>query len=261
MPLPFPGMDPYLEGYLWPDVHHRLANEICRQLMPHLKTRYVARMEISVLEDVTFQSEIGVMYPDVEVLTTEEKPAEDRRRVNEPALGYTAPVTISLKIPEVRVVTVEVRDTARNRLVTAIELLSPINKREPGLAAYREKRDRLRKAKVHVLEIDLLRRGARTLTHRRIPESTYRVTLIRARQDTAQVWPIRLQDRLPAVPVPLLSPDPDISLDLSASLTAIYAEAAYDRSIDYRQPPPPPPLSPEEAEWVGAQIANASQGE
>ncbi|MEK7784049.1 MAG: DUF4058 family protein, partial [Chloroflexota bacterium] len=22
MPSPFPGMDPYLEGYLWPDVHH-----------------------------------------------------------------------------------------------------------------------------------------------------------------------------------------------------------------------------------------------
>jgi len=25
MPSPFPGMDPYLEGYLWPDVHHRLS--------------------------------------------------------------------------------------------------------------------------------------------------------------------------------------------------------------------------------------------
>lgn len=32
MPSPFPGMDPYLEGYLWPDVHHRLASEIARQL-------------------------------------------------------------------------------------------------------------------------------------------------------------------------------------------------------------------------------------
>ncbi len=24
MPSPFPGMDPYLEGYLWPDVHQAL---------------------------------------------------------------------------------------------------------------------------------------------------------------------------------------------------------------------------------------------
>jgi hypothetical protein len=28
MPSPFPGMDPYLEGVIWPDVHQSLANEI-----------------------------------------------------------------------------------------------------------------------------------------------------------------------------------------------------------------------------------------
>ncbi len=32
MPSPFPGMDPYLEGYLWLDVHQSLASQIrlCR---------------------------------------------------------------------------------------------------------------------------------------------------------------------------------------------------------------------------------------
>ena len=43
MPSPFPGMDPYLEGYLWPDVHHSLASEISRQLMPRLRPRYIAK--------------------------------------------------------------------------------------------------------------------------------------------------------------------------------------------------------------------------
>ncbi|NES71483.1 MAG: DUF4058 family protein [Okeania sp. SIO2D1] len=28
MPSPFPAMDPYLEGYLWPNVHNDLANKI-----------------------------------------------------------------------------------------------------------------------------------------------------------------------------------------------------------------------------------------
>lgn len=28
MASPFPGMDPYLEGDLWPDVHHALASQI-----------------------------------------------------------------------------------------------------------------------------------------------------------------------------------------------------------------------------------------
>ncbi|MGB0562287.1 MAG: DUF4058 family protein [Spirulinaceae cyanobacterium] len=32
MPSPFSGMDPYLEGYLWPDVHHALASKIRQQL-------------------------------------------------------------------------------------------------------------------------------------------------------------------------------------------------------------------------------------
>ncbi len=70
MPSPFPGMDPYLEGYLWPDVHHRLASQISRQLAPQVQPKYVARLEISMVEDRSFEVEIGVMYPDVEIVKT-----------------------------------------------------------------------------------------------------------------------------------------------------------------------------------------------
>ncbi len=63
MPSPFPGMDPYLEGYLWPDVHHRLATQISDQLMPVLRPRYVARIEIQVVQDATPEADIGIMYP------------------------------------------------------------------------------------------------------------------------------------------------------------------------------------------------------
>ncbi len=34
MVSPFPGMDPYLEGHLWPDTHHALAGKIRQQLAP-----------------------------------------------------------------------------------------------------------------------------------------------------------------------------------------------------------------------------------
>ena len=74
MPSPFPGMDPYLEGYLWPDVHHRLATEISRQLTPRLRPNYVARIEIQVVRDETPGAEIGIMYPDVEVLKARREP-------------------------------------------------------------------------------------------------------------------------------------------------------------------------------------------
>ncbi len=68
MPSPFPGMAPYLEGYLWPDVHHRLATQISLQLGPKIQPTYVARLEMSMIEDNSFEMEIGVMYPDVEVI-------------------------------------------------------------------------------------------------------------------------------------------------------------------------------------------------
>jgi len=159
-----------------------------------------------------------------------------------------APLTVPLGNPQVQITTVEVRDVAHNQLVTSIEILSPVNKRDPARAAYRLKRDRLRVGGVHLLEIDLLRRGLRTIAHPRIPDTQYRVTLVRSRADVAEVWPIRLADRLPAVPVPLLAPDPDVPLELASALSAIYEEAAYELSVDYGQPPPP--FSAEETEWL-----------
>ena len=39
---PFPGMDPYLEGEMWPEFHDRLANQVSSQLMPLLQPKYVA---------------------------------------------------------------------------------------------------------------------------------------------------------------------------------------------------------------------------
>lgn len=46
MPSPFPGMDPYLEGYLWPDVHSALASKIRQHLTPLLRPKYAARLEV-----------------------------------------------------------------------------------------------------------------------------------------------------------------------------------------------------------------------
>ncbi|MCP2732105.1 DUF4058 family protein [Limnofasciculus baicalensis] len=68
MPSPFPGMDPYLEGYLWSDVHSSLANKIRQHLTPKLRPHYTARLAIYLVEDTTPEAEIGILYPDVEIL-------------------------------------------------------------------------------------------------------------------------------------------------------------------------------------------------
>jgi hypothetical protein len=65
-----------------------------------------------------------------------------------------------------------------------------------------------------------------------------------------ELWPMRLPDPLPVLPVPLSPPDLDVPLELGAALGAIYDEAAYDLSIDYTKPPPPPPLSDEDGAWL-----------
>ena len=250
MPSPFPGMDPYLEGHLWPDVHQRLATKISQLLSPRLKPRYVARLNIAVLGDQPSEDEISIMYPDIEVVRASR--AEPPPDLFSGGAVATPTMTPSLTIPfiQMRVASVEIRDAAANELVTVIEILSPINKREPGLAQYLQKRDALYRADVHLLEIDLLRRGTRAITGSQVRNASYLVALTRALSSKISVWPLRLRDPLPTVPVPLRAPDSDVPLELSVALAAIYDEAAYDLSIDYREPPPPPPLSDEDAAWI-----------
>jgi hypothetical protein len=62
------------------------------------------------------------------------------------------------------------------------------------------------------------------------------------------VWPIRLPQRLPLIPVPLLPGDKDAPLDLQAVLDTAYDHAGYSTDIDYTKEPVPP-LTPSWAEW------------
>jgi hypothetical protein len=99
VPSPFPGMDPYLGGYLWLDVHSALAHTIRQQLAPQIQPKYVARLEISVVEDQSPAAEIGIMYPDVEVIKVRANrpaPLETPRDITRAAAGalITAPLTL-----------------------------------------------------------------------------------------------------------------------------------------------------------------------
>ncbi len=258
MPSPFPGMDPYLEGYLWPDVHSALANKIRQHLAPLLRPKYTARLEVDLAEDAFPEGEIGILYSDVEVLEAPKRQRSSRDAVSGSTLTITPP-TLSLPVPQtvqVRLTSVEIRDTAKNRLITSIKILSPVNKREPGLTTYRQKRQRLYQANVHLLELDLLRRGTRPFAQPRLPEVLYCIALTRAQAKQIEIWPVELPTPLPVVPVPLQEPDLDVPLDLQAVLNAIYDEAAYDLSLDYDQSPPPPVFSEEDADWLQTQLQN-----
>jgi hypothetical protein len=63
-----------------------------------------------------------------------------------------------------------------------------------------------------------------------------------------------LWEKLPVLPVPLLDPDPDVTLDLSAVTVAVYERDAYARLIDYQRSPPAPAPSAAEATWLDAHL-------
>lgn len=242
-------MDPYLEGHLWPDVHDSLAYLIKVQLAPRLGPQYVVHLHNYTVEDTSPDEDIGILYPNVEVF---HKPDA----VQEPAVSYgvkTTPESMILpdiKPVEVRIPVVEIRDRKHNKLITAIEILSPVNKRNPGLQPYREKRLRLHYAGVHLVEIDLLRRGERPITHPYLPKSHYLVTLIRGGVGKTQVWAVDVKGQLPIIPIPLKHPDADISLDLGQALKDLYEQRQFEKSIDYSEMPPPPAFSEEDLAWM-----------
>jgi hypothetical protein len=158
-----------------------------------------------------------------------------------------APLQLETVVPEeVPHFNVEIRDTANRRLVTAIEILSPWNKRGTGRRKYLVRRRRLLSSSAHLMEIDLLRAGRRVPMRKPLPEAAYFVLCSRVQnRPLTDVWPIQIDERLPTVRVPLLHGDPDVALDLQSALNVIYDSVGYDLAINYRKPPDTP-FTPDE---------------
>ena len=258
MPSPFPGMDPYIEQpEIWGDFHNNLASEIQAALNAIIRPHYFARLIPYVTYEFVGIGQVARTYPDVSVLQPHGV-ATERARVGGGAAAIAidpAPVEseVALEFP-LRLHYVEVHTVIDAGLVTVIEILPPANKR-PGHEAYahylRKRRHILQSDIVHLLEIDFLRGGRRPPLVHPVPEAPYYIVLSHASErPKVKVWPIQLADRLPVVPVPLLPPDPDVPLDLGATVASVYERGAYDLQLNYGEEPPPPQLSASEAAWV-----------
>ena len=246
-------MDPYLEAPdIWVDFHGRLAEVISSELNRKLPARYVARLSPRVVYEFVEIAETLGIRPDIGVYETQ---TMERAETPTPAAvtTITAPVISLVALEEpVRLFSVEIREVGTMRLVTAIEILSPANKRSgsDARAEYLDKRRALLRSNTHLIEIDLLRSGERMPLEKPVPKAAYYIVLSRVqKRPVVEVWPVQIWDKLPTIPVPLLHPDPDVPLDLNSVVASVYERGAYDRIIDYRQPPPPP-LTDEESQWI-----------
>ena len=248
MHSPFPGMDPYLEApSIWPDVHTSLMSIFREQLTPLLAPKYVAELETQVVID-HLDDDPQVVLPDVS-LTSPEVSVEAPS-----AVAVAAPAPVEVRVPmdvPTRLVSVYIRQRETARLVAVIELLSPVNKRHgKGREEYLEKRRTLLTSPVHVIEIDLLRRYPRMPFDDPLPPAHYLVMVCKAgERPRSSVWPISVRQLLPTIPIPLLSPDPPVPLDLGQALRTAYERARYDLRVDYHLPPIPP-LSPTDTAWA-----------
>jgi hypothetical protein len=250
-------MDPYLEGDLWQEFHDRLANQISVQLLPQLAPKYVALLAKRYVIDHPVLGVFDVppervIYPDVHVVAPWSRlPAWQPAvaggvAVMEPALELLSPFAEELPL-----LSVEIRDVAQRRLVTLIEILSPVNKRGAGWHDYAKRREELLLTNTHLLELDLLRSGQRISLLGELPPASYYIYLSRVqRRPRTQIWPVTLRQPLPTVPVPLLPPDPDVPLDIQAAVRACFDLVGYERLLDYSGPPPLPVLSAEDVAWV-----------
>lgn len=252
MPSPFPGMDPYLEDpALWQDVHQGLITYIRDELQPDIRPRYHARIGERLYVVQTGRN----IYPDVTVV--QRPPRELRDGVA--MLAPDAPVRVKLPPDEVRQIYVEIVDLARgDEVVTMIEVLSPLNK-TPGKdnAQYRSKQQDVLASPANLVEIDLLRGGIHTIA---VPADYmillepwhYAVGISRAAQrNEAEFYPINLRQRLPRIGIPLLPPDPDVTLDLQAVFERCYENGAYEDLVNYKRPPKFP-LDAEDTDWAAA---------
>ncbi len=257
MPCPFPGMDPYLERpAIWPDFHDSLITYIRAELQPVLRPRYVA-----VTQDRLYvvESERPIR-PDVSIIRT------GRDAVSGAAVAVLetdAPAVFEFWSEEIREPLIHIIEPAAgNRIVTAIEVLSPDNKQPgPGRVSYLRKRDELWSGGANLVEIDLLRDGERTV--RVSPEKLdslrpwhYLVAATRRWPSREEVYAVPLERRLPRVAIPLSPDDRDVPLDLQAAFARCWNEGPYPELLHYSERPPGT-LSAEENVWCEQVVRTA----
>jgi hypothetical protein len=244
---PFLGMDPYLEDpAFWQDFHRTFINYWREAIADQLPENY----EASVGEQVYLVEEPPeprkLVGPDVAL--TQDAAFPIREPSSSGAVATLEPVTIPVLIlDEPTNPYIEILHRPDRSLVGVLELLSPANKEEPGRRALGQK--------VHLVELDLLLRGRRLPLERPLPEADYFYFLCRSdgRPD-CQVYHWGLRDRLPVLPVPLQSPDPDLLIDLQAVFNTSYERGRFARRLLYANSPPVR-RSQEEQEWVREKIA------
>jgi hypothetical protein len=245
-------MDPFLENpAYWSDFHATFINYWREAIADALPPNYEATLGERVFP---IEHEIEQMGWSPGFRSTVFQTVRSAGRFEKPshrAELATEPVSIPLTILDgPRETYIEILHQPDRSLVTALELLSPANKEQPGRTEYLAKRMALLYQKVHLVELDLLVGGRRLPMEQPLPAADYYYFLSRSeRRPDCQVYHWTLRERLPALPVPLRAPDPDVHIDLAAVFTTAYDRGRFGRRINY-EAALPVPLQDADRHWL-----------
>jgi Protein of unknown function (DUF4058) len=170
--------------------------------------------------------------------------------------GLVAHIERAVELPHLEIRTAR----GQKQVVTAIEILSPVNKSGQGRQQYQQKQQEILLSHTHLLEIDLLRGGEHTVAVPTPPgpelDWDYIVCLHRAGAPRVEFWDIDLCDSLPDISIPLTQEHSDLLFPLQSMFERIYDEGPFRREVDYTGEPTPRLKGPDAA-WA-AQLLQAS---
>jgi hypothetical protein len=242
-------MDPYLERpQRWPGFHNALVVHIEALLQPLLKPKYVA-----VGQERVYVAQARLVWPDVAIRRRSRRQQSGGVGVAE--LEPDAAKLITVVPEEVQESYLEIVDPSDiTRIVTAIEVLSPKNKRAgAGRKSYLQKRRELWQRGANLVEIDLLRAGRSLARLDRadldeLRPFHYLVAVSRHEPRQQEVYSVTVRQRLPRVAIPLGAQDPDVTLDLQGAFARTWEQGPYPELLRY-DGPPPGPMGEEDAAW------------
>jgi hypothetical protein len=210
---PFPGrIDPWAEvGRYFHQIHAGMIGDLLTQIQdPLIELGYEAGRETSL--QILERREPDI-YVHREESTVASVPPWDYPQAAQQVLAEPG-LAIDFELPELDAI--YVRDFRSGDLVTIVEIVSPSNKEQPVISEYGERRDRLIRGGINIVEIDPTRSVKRLLQDALVTTYAYHVA-------------VYLPQQLPRIiGVDFGQPLKRVALPLRGEVVPMELQAAYD---------------------------------
>lgn len=252
---PFPGMNPFMEKR-WSDVHVALMGYIRDHLCEEVPLDLSVRAEERISETPAGVSEISEAWK--RGLPPVWQPKDPKADAD--LLAVAEPEIVPFQAETKRWIEICNLD---GKLVTAIEVLSPAHKVEPGHSRYRKKQAHFLASDANFVEIDLLRWGRHTVAvetgHLKPREQPWDYIICATRAWMGwqkEVYRCGLRERLPTVRIPLRPGDMDVPLAIQPMIDRCFRTGRYWQ-ISHDPDDLRPKLSEPDAEWARGLLKEA----